>query len=74
MITFWTSDCRFICSTHSHSINSQFSNNPGTLEDFNYPVNRTQALEVLSEFFIEKFRMYGDLQDAIVSAKPFLAP
>jgi len=53
-------------------INSQFSNNPGTLEDFNYPVNRTQALEVLSEFFIEKFRMYGDFQDAIVSDKPFL--
>ena len=42
------------------------------MEDFNYPVNRTQALEVLSEFFIEKFRMYGDFQDAIVSDKPFL--
>ena len=27
---------------------------------------------MLSEFFIEKFRMYGDFQDAIVSDKPFL--
>ena len=53
-------------------INSRFSNNPGTLEDFNYPINRTQALEVLSEFFIEKFRRYGDFQDAIVSDQPFL--
>ena len=51
---------------------SEFPNNPGSLENFNYPINTSQALEVFSNFLIEKFRRFGDYQDAILDDETFL--
>ena len=53
-------------------IERKYKNNPGFLTNFNYPINRKQSLEALSNFFISKFSLFGDYQDAIISDKTYL--
>jgi len=53
-------------------IDNLYKNNIGTLEGFNFPVNREQALENLEFFLVTKFSKFGIYQDAIVSSETFL--
>jgi deoxyribodipyrimidine photolyase-related protein len=53
-------------------ISKNFNDNPGELDKFNYPVNRTQALKNMNDFFNRIFSGYGPYQDAISFRDPFL--
>ena len=52
-------------------VNATYSNHPGSLEDFRWPVTRTQALEAL-EYFVEyRLRNFGVFQDAMWTDTPY---
>ena len=53
-------------------ISNLYSDNIGTLEGFNFPVNREQALENLEFFLYNKFNNFGIYQDAIFSSETYL--
>ena len=53
-------------------IENKYNNNPGSLANFNYPINRKQCLDVLSNFLISKFSLFGNYQDAIISDRTYL--
>ncbi|WP_341218346.1 cryptochrome/photolyase family protein [Neptunomonas phycophila] len=46
-------------------IDKHLSELPGTLEDFNWPVTRSQALEALDSFINTRLASFGDHQDAM---------
>ena len=49
-----------------------FSNNPGSINSFNYPTNFSQAEKWLKMFLSQRFASYGDHQDAIASNETYL--
>ncbi|MQF92895.1 MAG: cryptochrome/photolyase family protein [SAR202 cluster bacterium] len=53
-------------------IENKYNSNPGSLANFNYPINRKQCLDVLSNFLISKFSLFGNYQDAIISDRTYL--
>lgn len=54
------------------TIERLFPDNPGNLLGFGWPVNRSQALQLL-EFFIEKnLPLFGEYQDAMWTNEPWL--
>jgi len=57
---------------YKNMIEDRYSINPGTLANFNYPVNKEQSLDILSNFLISKFSLFGNYQDAIRSDETFL--
>ena len=57
---------------YKNIIENKYSSNPGSLADFNYPINKKQCLDVLSNFLISKFSLFGNYQDAIISDKTYL--
>ena len=46
-------------------IEQKFSENPGEINDFNYPVSRSQALNAFETFLVERLELFGDYEDAI---------
>lgn len=46
-------------------VEKNFSENPGNLENFNYPISRKQALENLEDFLENRLEKFGKYQDAI---------
>ena len=54
-----------IKSYFTSHIESKYSNNPGDLEGFNYPINRDQALDSFRDFLQNRFCLFGDYEDAI---------
>ena len=46
-------------------INKYFANNPGTIDNFNYPINRDQALSSFDEFLENRLVNFGNYEDAI---------
>ena len=57
---------------YKNIIENKYRSNPGSLADFNYPINKKQCLDVLSNFLISKFSLFGNYQDAIISDKTYL--
>lgn len=53
-------------------VKSNFNNNYGDLEDFNYPISREEAKKWLSHFIQKKFKVFGDYQDFIDEDESFL--
>lgn len=53
-------------------VEEQFASSPGTLEGFDYPVTRQQALQALDDFIEHRLPRFGDYQDAMVSGRPYL--
>lgn len=53
-------------------VNTRFAEHPGSLEDFNWPVTREQALEALDVFIEKRLPDFGRHQDAMWSGQPFL--
>mgnify|MGYP002064604651 CR=1 FL=1 len=49
-----------------------FPDNPGSLEDFNWPVTREQALVQLDDFIANRLPAFGPFQDAMWDSEPFL--
>ena len=46
-------------------IKHKFDQNPGEINHFNYPVNRSQALIAFETFLVERLELFGDYEDAI---------
>jgi len=53
-------------------VEKNFGGHPGTLEHFNWPVTRTDALIALKSFIEERLVKYGEFQDAMWTDEPFL--
>jgi deoxyribodipyrimidine photolyase-related protein len=53
-------------------ISQYFPDNPGTLIHFRYPVTRADARAWLETFISERLESFGDYEDAISTAHPFL--
>ncbi|MEM7397081.1 MAG: cryptochrome/photolyase family protein, partial [Verrucomicrobiota bacterium] len=49
-----------------------FPDHPGSLEAFNWPVNRDQALLGLRDFIETRLPRFGEVQDAMWTDEPFL--
>ncbi len=45
---------------------------PGSLESFNWPVTREQALAELEDFIAHRLPLFGDYQDAMVAGEPWM--
>lgn len=46
-------------------VQQQLPNLPGTIDAFNWPVTREQALEALNDFVSDRLKFFGDHQDAM---------
>lgn len=53
-------------------VESQFCNHPGQSDNFVYPVTHAGAKRWLSEFLEQRFRGFGDYEDAMVANEPVL--
>ena len=53
-------------------INKYFSDNHGNIDNFNYPIDRNQALISLDEFLEERMHNFGIYEDAISEKDPYL--
>ncbi len=53
-------------------VESRFSGHPGTLDHFNLPVTRRQALAMLRDFIEHRLPQFGDYEDAMWSGEPVL--
>jgi deoxyribodipyrimidine photolyase-related protein len=53
-------------------VEKYFSGNPGTTEDFFYPVTHEESEQWLNHFLKEKLQNFGDYEDAILKDEPFL--
>ena len=55
-----------------HLINLNFSSNPGKIDNFNYAVSHEQAKISFDHFLIERFKYFGDYEDAISINEPYI--
>ncbi|MGJ8644368.1 MAG: cryptochrome/photolyase family protein [Luteolibacter sp.] len=53
-------------------IERHFPDNPGSTENFRYPVTRSDAQAWLKEFIAERFAEFGPYEDAISTLHPFI--
>ncbi|MFN0263136.1 cryptochrome/photolyase family protein [Tepidamorphus sp. 3E244] len=53
-------------------VEDRFTDSPGSLEGFDYPVTRKQALEALRDFIEYRLADFGTYQDAMAKGHPYL--
>lgn len=53
-------------------VQAKFPDHPGSLEHFDWPVTRRQALNYLKHFVSERLAEFGPYQDAMWTGQPFL--
>jgi deoxyribodipyrimidine photolyase-related protein len=53
-------------------VQREFTNHPGELGSFDFPVTRTEAQEALGVFIAEALPHFGDYQDAMWTEQPYL--
>jgi deoxyribodipyrimidine photolyase-related protein len=53
-------------------VRSEFPDNPGQLDDFDWPVTREQSLDALQDFIENRLAVFGDHQDAMWTGEPWL--
>jgi len=53
-------------------VRSRFAGHPGRLDDFDWPVTRTQALQALDHFITHGLPQFGRWQDALWPREPWL--
>ncbi len=51
---------------------TRFQTHPGRLDNFAWPVDRAQALQLLEHFIVHKLAQFGPYQDAMWQDQPFL--
>ncbi len=52
-------------------VEEHFPDSPGSLDSFDYPVTRDQALQALDDFIEHRLPQFGDYQDAMVTSAPY---
>lgn len=63
---------------HAHTVavaklvEEEFSDHPGSMENFWLPTSRTEALKFLDHFIEHHLDRFGDYQDAITARDPFM--
>ncbi len=53
-------------------VNQEFSDHPGSLDAFDWPVNREQSLAALHDFIEHRLPVFGDFQDAMWTGQTWL--
>ncbi len=53
-------------------VNKHFPDNPGSIENFHYPVTFAEADMWLQDFLVHRMRQFGDYEDAIVNREQIL--
>jgi deoxyribodipyrimidine photolyase-related protein len=54
------------------TVAERFASHPGSLELFDWPVTRAAALEALTDFIDHRLPLFGQFQDAMWTAQPWL--
>jgi deoxyribodipyrimidine photolyase-related protein len=66
---------RFAVDAITHEViavvQSRFAGHPGSLDDFNWPVTRADALRALHDFIEQRLPRFGAHQDAMWTGMPF---
>jgi deoxyribodipyrimidine photolyase-related protein len=55
------------------AVEQRFTNHPGKIEDFAYPVSRQNALSLLKHFLTNRLPTFGDYQDAMLTNQPWMS-
>ncbi|MFA0964148.1 cryptochrome/photolyase family protein [Roseivirga sp. BDSF3-8] len=53
-------------------VRKRFDDHPGSLDHFDLPVSRKEALRLLNDFIEHRLKAFGKYQDAMWTGKPFL--
>ena len=53
-------------------VKTRYADHPGTLDSFAWPVTRTQALQALQRFVVERLPLFGRYEDALWPGEPWL--
>ncbi len=53
-------------------VNRYFHRNPGSTEEFNWPVTHQQASAALEAFLLDRFDLFGPYEDAIAAGESYL--
>jgi deoxyribodipyrimidine photolyase-related protein len=53
-------------------VEKHFADHPGSLQHFDWPVTRTQALAALEDFITHRLADFGTYQDAMWTGRPYL--
>jgi deoxyribodipyrimidine photolyase-related protein len=53
-------------------VTARFTGHPGSLEAFDWPVDRASALQALEDFITHRLAVFGDFQDAMWRGEPWL--
>ena len=53
-------------------VKKYFNNNYGDLDNFNFPIDSTQAYESLDDFISNKINLFGDYEDSISKDKNYI--
>ena len=54
------------------AVERRFGDHPGSLENFDWPVTRPEALVALEDFVENRLENFGDYQDAMWTEEPYL--
>ena len=53
-------------------VKKYFNNNYGDVDNFNFPIDSTQAYESLDDFILNKINLFGDYEDSISKDKNYI--
>jgi deoxyribodipyrimidine photolyase-related protein len=67
----WPQPCKHVSEAQSYA-QAQFPNNPGSVAEFRYPVDHSQAQQLLADFIENRLEVFGDYEDSIEVNEAFL--